>query len=476
MKLTSLIFIYILFNSVLAQTNLFTNALDSIPADLPLPIITISNEPSSGYIFASVPYWGNGNHYLVIYNNHGKPVFYRKTKSLCTDFKLHENRLLTYYDYAAKKYYAMDSAMIVVDSFWVQNGYTTDEHDIKFLKNGNVLLIGLNIKNVDMSKFVDGGNKSASVVTNVIQEITPEKNVVFEWKSDEHYKFTDAANRINLLDVSFVHSHINSIEIDDDENIIVSARNLNEITKIDRVTGNIIWRLGGKNNQFNFVNDSVGFSAQHSATTLKNGNLLIYDNGLEYYPQSARAIEYKLDQKEKTATVIWSYKNQPDIVSNFWGNVQRLENGNTFVSWGFNKIGATELNTNDEKVFEIEFPQDVYSYRIFKYDIKVDQIVTVKEFNEAKEFTLLEQNYPNPFNPVTTIKYSVPISVRGEIQEVKLIIYDLLGRLVSIVVDENKYPGNYEVKFDGSNISSGIYIYKIIVGKYNSAKKFVLIK
>jgi hypothetical protein len=83
----------------------------------------------------------------------------------------------------------------------------------------------------------------------------------------------------------------------------------------------------------------------------------------------------------------------------------------------------------------------------------------------------LEQNYPNPFNPATTIKYSIPQKCL-----VTLKVYDILGRLITTLVNEEKYAGEYEARFDGSNLSSGIYLYKIYAGSFTSAKKLVLIK
>jgi hypothetical protein len=87
-----------------------------------------------------------------------------------------------------------------------------------------------------------------------------------------------------------------------------------------------------------------------------------------------------------------------------------------------------------------------------------------------KEF-LLEQNYPNPFNPATTIKYSI-------IKEgnVKLTVYNALGNKVVTIVNENKPVGNYSIQFNGSNLASGIYFYKLESGGYTDIKKFVLMK
>jgi photosystem II stability/assembly factor-like uncharacterized protein len=87
----------------------------------------------------------------------------------------------------------------------------------------------------------------------------------------------------------------------------------------------------------------------------------------------------------------------------------------------------------------------------------------------------LLQNYPNPFNPTTTIKYSIPAETSGHVA-IKLKVYDLLGSEVAVLVNEEKPPGNYEVKFDGSGLPSGIYFYRLQAGGYTSTRKMLLIK
>lgn len=86
------------------------------------------------------------------------------------------------------------------------------------------------------------------------------------------------------------------------------------------------------------------------------------------------------------------------------------------------------------------------------------------------QFQLL-QNYPNPFNPSTVISYHVPM-----LSDVTLKIYDVLGREISILVNEEKKVGSYEVNFDGSNLTSGIYFYKLSVGKFSETNKMTLLK
>ncbi len=110
----------------------------------------------------------------------------------------------------------------------------------------------------------------------------------------------------------------------------------------------------------------------------------------------------------------------------------------------------------------------------------------------------LSQNYPNPFNPTTTIEYTIPSSsvmlnsfqhlnksktpkqVRGDNNNVTLKVFDILGREIATLVNEQKSPGTYTVTFDsksvGRELPSGVYIYQIRSGKYNSSRKMILIK
>ncbi len=86
------------------------------------------------------------------------------------------------------------------------------------------------------------------------------------------------------------------------------------------------------------------------------------------------------------------------------------------------------------------------------------------------EFSL-EQNYPNPFNPTTTIKFQIP-----GLSFVTLKIYDVLGNEVATLVNEEKPVGSYEIQFDASNHSSGIYFYKLHAGDFAETKKMLLLK
>ncbi len=83
----------------------------------------------------------------------------------------------------------------------------------------------------------------------------------------------------------------------------------------------------------------------------------------------------------------------------------------------------------------------------------------------------LYQNYPNPFNPTTKISYR--INYEGQ---VTLQVYNLVGQVIKVLVSEVQTPGRYEVEFDGSELTSGVYLYKLQINGFTSVKKMTLLK
>jgi hypothetical protein len=83
----------------------------------------------------------------------------------------------------------------------------------------------------------------------------------------------------------------------------------------------------------------------------------------------------------------------------------------------------------------------------------------------------LEQNYPNPFNPETVVRYQVPVA-----SDLKIIVYDLLGRQVAVLVNDRKEAGSYEVKFSGTGLASGVYFYRLQAGSYVNTRKLLLLR
>ena len=354
-----------------------SSSFDTLPPDFPEYYIPVFNNPSDGYIFIAPyrhPWPGFAPGYLLIIDNYGVPIFYRRFPKRCMDFKLNRNGLLTYYNSSARKFYALDSSYAAVDSFACGNGYPTDEHELQILANGHSLLMSYDFQTVRMDTIVPGGDTAATVIGLIIQELDETKNVVFQWRSWDHFLITDASDRIDLTAHTIDYVHGNSVELDINGNLIISCRHLDEITKINRTSGEIIWRLGGKNNQFQFVNDLRGFSHQHDARYISNGNITLFDNGNILSPRYSSSLEYHLDETNKIATLVWNYSNNPPY-SHAMGNSTRLNNGRTFIGWGtsFNPA-ATEVKYDGSKTFELVF-DSAQSYRAFRIPWRTNLLV-----------------------------------------------------------------------------------------------------
>ncbi len=121
-----------------------------------------------------------------------------------------------------------------------------------------------------------------------------------------------------------------------------------------------------------------------------------------------------------------------------------------------------------------EFRPEVAKWIIFLY--RGQLIVGVEDETEILNSYQLYQNYPNPFNPSTKIKYSIPPNSNGQTLNVKLVVFDVLGREVAKLVNEKQLAGNYEVTFDANRLSSGVYFYQLRAGNFVSTKKMILMR
>ena len=353
-----------------------TQRYETVPASFPLITVTVpANGTDDGYLFLTTLLLRPPNPYLLIMDDNGEPVFYRALAPGVRhiDFRRQTESLLSYFDAKDNVYYLLNDSYQIIDSVEAGNGYEIDEHGIQIDEKGHTLLQIYDDQPIDMSQIVAGGSPTATVTGAIVQELDPSGNVIFEWRSWDHIDIRDAVDSIDLTSATPDVTHINSVEWDNEGNIVISNRHLDEVTKIDRHTADIMWRFGGKHNEFIIINDGRDFSHQHDARILPNGNLTLYDNGNTNSPQYSRAVEYRLNEATKTATKVWEYRNKPNDIYGFaTGSAQRLPNGNTLIGWGGVGLGAitpvlTEVQPNGTKALEIFLENNQSSYRAFRY-------------------------------------------------------------------------------------------------------------
>jgi hypothetical protein len=374
-----------------------STTLDEPPADLPVITVDSLDNPAPGSMFLTTfNLQTQKDGYLMVIDNDAKPLYYKKVDMGVMDFKMQPNGLFSYakaiapadiHEIAGFKVqntrvidYILDPSYKIVDSVQSDNGYLSDPHEFLILPNGNYLTISYADVPTDMSKITKGGNPNANVIATVIQELDKDKNCVFQWRSVDHIPIPQSFS--SLLNTNIAHVHGNSYYLDTDGNLIVSLASSFEIIKIDMVSGQIIWRFGGRKNQFNITGDNalykpLYFSMQHDIKRLPNGNFLLFDNGFAKVPKFSRAVEYSVDEVNKTAAMVWEYRHTPDIAAFAMGSAQRLTNGNTLIDWGmlvssYQRM-ATEVTPEKKIVAEYSLPSAMFSYRVRKYELPACQ-------------------------------------------------------------------------------------------------------
>jgi hypothetical protein len=103
--------------------------------------------------------------------------------------------------------------------------------------------------------------------------------------------------------------------------------------------------------------------------------------------------------------------------------------------------------------------------------LSATNLAGVENFPQSPVEFRLEQNYPNPFNPKTVVSCQLPVA-----STIRLVVYDLMGREVKVLMDEQKAPGRYQVEFDGAKLSSGVYIYRLTARNYVESKRMMLLR
>ena len=377
-----------------------------LPADFPTLTVTTNYAPAvaGGYIFQTVTIAPtNVGYYAMILTNDGSPVWYKALTNASYDFKVLPNgyshyaqqiKALTYSGGGYVTHEILDENHNSVESITAGNGYVAEAHDFQMLPNGHVLLISYYLTQVDMSRVVPGGNPGAQVSGAVLQELDGQRNVVFQWRSWDHYPFT--SQWVNSTGAVISGFHINCIIQDTDGHLIISTPDW--VKKINRQTGDIMWHLGGVENQFTFIGVSqqqgTNDFRSHNISRLPNGHVLVYNNSALGAGTTSTAHEYALDEVHLTATHIYTYTPNPAIQGPFQGSAQRLANGNTFIGWG-GLPGVTAAACSEAAGTNLVFQMKWNNTNVISYRATRSPYPPASQANTASQLELSAGNsYP----------------------------------------------------------------------------------
>ena len=374
--------------------------------DLSPPSVTVTTPArgvAPGHVFAAAKN-GPDEEYSaqdgpMIMDNEGRPVWLRPVADEAEDamdFKGQRYRgepVLTWWQgvhggFGRGEYRILDASYREIARVRAGNGRAGDHHEF-LITDRDTALIGIYGRATrDLSLF--GGPANGTVLEGIIQEIDiGTGGVLFEWHSLDHVGLDESPYEPSDLDNAFDYFHINSIDVDDDGNLLVSARVTSAVYKIDRETGRVIWRLGGEKSDF-AMGEGARFAYQHDARRRPDGTISVFDNRAWAMHEPSRGLVLDLDERAMEATLVQEYAHPGGTFAIFQGNVQALPGGNAFVGWGSAPY-LSEYDRDGNLLFDARFPGEVESYRAFRHPWKglpKDRPAVAAEFGPRGRVTL----------------------------------------------------------------------------------------
>jgi hypothetical protein len=211
--------------------------------------------------------------------------------------------------------------------------------------------------------------KHQVVFDSVVQEIDIATGLVlFQWDSLDHVPLADSYQPPGS-DAEFDYFHINSVQLDDDGNLLISARNTWAAYKLDHRTGAVLWTLGGKHSSFR-IGAGAGFAFEHDVRSVAPNDSLItlFDDGagLPAVHKASRGLELALDVRHKTARLAAQWLHSPPLLAEFEGNLQQLPDGDHMIGWGQQPY-FTEYDPSGRPILDARFVGNTSSYRVYRF-------------------------------------------------------------------------------------------------------------
>ena len=301
---------------------------EALPAGLPT-FVAGGADASSGYVAMASGLYG------VVIDNAGRVVWYHRfPNGPWLNFMAQANgrytaRLVTPDQNDIESWVEIDPLGRTTRTLPCHRGLQPRFHDLLIEPDGSYWI--LCDENRDMDLTSHGGSAHARVTGQALQHVGASGELLFDWSVFDHFDITDVDPEFRT-GPTVNWTHANSLAIDGEGNILVSFRNLNEITSIDRRTGAVLWRLGGRRNQFALADGSELFAGQHSVRSLASGEILLLDNIGS--ATESRGERWSVNATTRIARMTGSFGSLPGVRTLIGGSVQSVSADRTLVSFG----------------------------------------------------------------------------------------------------------------------------------------------
>ncbi len=351
--------------------------------DLRPPTVSVgtpARDTADGHVFLATKK-GESQFGPMIVENNGQPIWFRPVQNegdFSMDFKKQSYKgepAVSWWEgevvngHGLGEWTVLDTSYREVARVRAGNGYQSDHHELLITPRGTALIAIYGQETRDLTSI--GGSVDDEVMDGIVQEVDIETGeVLFEWHSLEHVAIDETyAERSEDAGDPFDYFHINSVEVDNDDNLLVSSRRTFAVYKIDRESGDVIWRLGGKRSDFE-MGEGARTRYQHDARRQEDGTITILDNGGTATYEESRGIVLDLDEDGMTAELAREYTHPDKLLAVNQANMQLLPNGNVFIGWGWEPVHS-EFTRDGEMLFSASLSpganMGAESYRAFRF-------------------------------------------------------------------------------------------------------------
>jgi hypothetical protein len=369
--------------ATVALSTAVTSATADDPAATPPQISVLASSPdvAPGYVFlapkrTTAPAGAQGPE---IVDDQGRPVWFDALEGgdQALDFRVqryHGKRVLTWWQgqshtgagHGEGTDYVLDQHYHVIATVTAGNGLDADQHEFRLTDRGTALITIYHAVPYDLTPY--GGPADGQVFDGVIQEIdVATGHLLFEWHSLDHVPLSDSYQPVPSSPATpWDYFHINAVNPGRNGDLLISARHTWTVYDVNRTTGHVNWRLGGKHSDL-ALGDGVQFAWQHDPLAAGPHLVRLFDNGTNGSgPESQSRVEWiRIDTKNDTATLDHAFTHDPPVIAPSQGNTQALPNGDTLVGWG--AAGrVSELSPTGELLWDAQVPAGYDDYRAYR--------------------------------------------------------------------------------------------------------------
>ena len=338
--------------------------------------ITRSRPEASDSLVFLAPKGGPGQNGPLILDRQGRIVWFHPLQA---GFKTYDFRVqsyegkpvLTWWQGDAPGAYGGGTGLLVDSSYRViatvkgANGYQPDIHEFRLTPQGTALVLVYVPVRWDLRAA--GGPNGKAALDSIAQEIDIKTGrVLFEWHSLGHIPLSESYSKY-VPGHPIDYTHLNSVSLDNDGNFLISARNTWSVYKVDRRTGKIMWRLGGKRSTFKMPKSSY-FVGQHDFERAADGTYTLFDNGSILPPprRPSRGLVFSIDAGARKAQLVRALREPQGRGTFSQGSVQVLPNGHYVIGWGGGNPEVSEFGPSGRLLFNARLLPKVESYRAYR--------------------------------------------------------------------------------------------------------------